>query len=192
MRQRWKPWVRTFHVYLSLLGLILILFFSLTGFILNHSDWFGLDETTTETRRASLPPELLVGAFDRLTVVESLRRDHGVAGLLEDFETGKHTLRISFARPGELTDVLVDRRDGSAELRVESGGAAQLLTDLHRGEHSGAGGGLLIDATSVLLLLISLTGLVLWVTLPKRRRHGVAAGALGVGFFVCICVYCLL
>ena len=35
---------RTVHIYTTLTGLLLILFFAFTGFVLNHEDWFQLGE----------------------------------------------------------------------------------------------------------------------------------------------------
>ena len=46
---------RLVHVYLTMFGCLLILFFAVTGFMLNHEDWFLSDseeETSTSGRRA--------------------------------------------------------------------------------------------------------------------------------------------
>ena len=37
-------WAHTIHVYATLFGFTLLLFFAVTGFLLNHEDWFGLDK----------------------------------------------------------------------------------------------------------------------------------------------------
>ena len=54
----WKRWTRTVHIYASLLGLLLLLFFGSTGFVLNHEEWFALARAS-EQGQATLPAELL-------------------------------------------------------------------------------------------------------------------------------------
>ena len=41
---------RTIHVYVTLLGLALILFFAITGFMLNHIEWFEFEQVRTVSR----------------------------------------------------------------------------------------------------------------------------------------------
>jgi len=191
-KRRWPAWTRTLHIYTSTFAFLLVLFFGVTGFMLNHPDWFGVEEVVVDTSQDLFPQELLEGELDRLAIVEELRRSEGITGLLSDFETQDDRLRIAFKRPGRQTDVTIDRRDGALELRVESGGLTQLLTQLHKGEGSGSWGGLLIDITSLSLILLSITGLILWFTLKKRRQPGLAAIVLGAGFFVCVSLYVFL
>ncbi len=40
--------LRLLHLYLSMLGFVLMAFFAVTGFMLNHQDYFGLDEVRSE------------------------------------------------------------------------------------------------------------------------------------------------
>ena len=67
-----------------------------------------------------------------------------------------------------------------------------MLSDFHRGKHSGSWGSLLIDISSICLLALSLSGLALWISLRKRRRLGLASMALSMGFCICAGLYCLL
>ena len=83
---------RVAHVYLTLFGLVLILFFSVTGFMLNHEAWFlpKVKDRTLPARTGTLPKGLL-DPLDRLAVVEALRRQFGVSGFLggdpKEYET---------------------------------------------------------------------------------------------------------
>ena len=36
----WPRWIRWLHLYGSMLGLMATLLFAVTGFTLNHADWF--------------------------------------------------------------------------------------------------------------------------------------------------------
>ncbi|HBP19202.1 MAG TPA: peptidase [Planctomycetes bacterium] len=179
----WKRWTRTVHIYASLLGLLLLLFFGSTGFVLNHEEWFALARAS-EQGQATLPAELL-SEPEPLALVEAVRARFDVRGALVVYEPEGHELRLRFERPGEESDVTLDLRSGAAQLYRQRGGLLAVLTDFHTGKTSGGVGGLMIDAAAVLLVLISLSGLVLWFTLPKRRAMGalsllVALGVLAI------------
>jgi uncharacterized protein len=61
------------------------------------------------------------------------------------------------------------------------------LDDLHRGKDSGRAWSLIIDASALLLLIGSLTGILMWFTLPRRRKLGMISLAAGVA--VCAVIY---
>jgi hypothetical protein len=170
---------RSLHIYLTMLALLLLLFFGTTGFMLNHADWFGLEQVRTRTERGVLPKGMVDG-IDKLAIVEKLRSDFGAQGAVDSFEADADQLRVVFKRPGSRTEAAVWRRDGKVEATTESHGLAAVLTDLHMGHGSGKVWRWVIDATSVLLLAASLSGLTLWISLPRRRRIGFAALAFGL------------
>jgi hypothetical protein len=156
---------RTLHIYLTMLVCLLLLFFGTTGFMLNHADGFGLEAIRTGTREGTLPRSMLA-PVDRLAVVERLRADFGAVGAVDSFEEEDEALRIVFRRPGWRGEASVKRADGHVELTTEARGTAALLTDLHKGAYAGSGWKWMIDATAILLVLGSLTGLILWISLP--------------------------
>jgi hypothetical protein len=186
--QRVVKAVRTLHIYLTMLALLVLLFFGTTGFMLNHSEWFGLEDVRTRTSQGSLP-QRMIEEVDKLAIVEKLRADFGASGALESFEVEPEHLRVTFKRPGSRSEATVLRRDGRMEMVTESHGMAAVLTDLHMGHGSGRAWRWVIDATSILLLVASLTGLTLWISLPRRRRVGLAA--LAVGLLVTVMTYVL-
>lgn len=169
---------RTVHIYLTMLACLVLLFFGLTGFFLNHGDWFGLDEIRTKTVQGMLP-ETMLDPLDKLAVVEALRAEYGVAGTLAAFEEEEGGCRLVFKRPGARADVTL-RADGVVEVTSESRGTVAVLTDLHKGASAGAAWRWVIDATSLLLVIGSLSGLLLWISLPRRRKLGLAALAAGL------------
>jgi len=172
-------WARTAHVYLTLFGLGLVLFFAVTGFLLNHEEWFGVEVTSTRTTTGTVPTGLLKEP-DRLAVVELLRKDFGARGTVDAFEAEADSLRVVFAGPGRRDEAEIGRADGRVTVTHSSRGLLGLLTDLHRGKSTGRAWGLLIDGVCVLLLVVSATGLVLWSSLRSRGRHGLAVLGLGL------------
>ena len=82
LHRRVLKWARRIHLYLTLFTLGLILLFAVTGFMLNHEDWFVSGEPHTRTVEGKLPADVLSGP-DKLAVVEALRRDFGAVGPMD-------------------------------------------------------------------------------------------------------------
>jgi hypothetical protein len=172
-------WARAVHLYLTLSTLALILFFSATGFMLNHEEWFAPSEPRPRTQEGAVPAALLAGP-DKLGVAELLRKDFGAVGLVDSFEVDDDQLRVVFKRPGTEVEALVQRPDGRAEVTTRSRGLGGVLLDLHRGKSTGPVWAVVIDAVCVVLLLLAATGLVLFSSLKGRGRYGLAVLAVGV------------
>ena len=181
-----RKWARTLHIYISMLGLILVTFFAATGFMLNHEEWFGYAEPQTVTHNGTIPPALLEGP-DKLAVVEMLRKDLGATGAMDSFEVTNDELSVIFKSPGRRAQATIARPSGEAEVSIETHGFIGRLVELHRGVEAGPAWRLVIDATAILLLIIGLTGLILWLSVPKWRPLGLTAA--GVCVAVCALVY---
>jgi len=180
---------RTAHVYLTLFGLVLILFFAVTGFMLNHEDWFGMTDPRT-WRKEGVVPTAALNPVDRLAVVEALRKDFGAVGVVHAFKETDDAVEVEFIRPG--VRVLAEvRRDGHAAVEFEARGWAGVMTDLHKGKNAGRAWGVLIDAVCVLLLVIAATGLVLWSSLKARGKWGALAVLLGLGAGLAVYYWCV-
>ncbi len=190
--KRWfLKWTRTLHIYLSMFALMALFFFAATGFMLNHPAWFDLGEPRRSTAEADLPKDLLLEQIDKLTVVERLRADLHATGLMDTFEIEDQSVRVVFRSPGQTSEFRIERETGHVVAETESFGFLGRLTDLHRGQHVGLPWSMVIDAVSILLLFISVTGLILWISLRRRLLVGVIAGLFGfagllVVYFACV------
>ena len=185
-RLLFKKWSRLIHIYLSMLGLLAVVFFSITGIMLNHEEWFGFAEPRVKKNEGTVPVALLA-APDKLGIVEKLRKDFGATGALDSFDVRDDELALVFKSPGRRTEAAITRADGHAEVSIETHGFAGRFVELHRGTEAGPAWRLVIDATAILLLLSSLTGLVLWLLVPKWRPLGIVALVVCAG--VCVAVY---
>lgn len=180
-RLLFRAWSRTLHIYLSLLGLVLVVFFAVTGFFLNHPDWFALDRVSTRTEAGTLAPAIL-NEPDKLAVVEKLRAGLGARGALDSFDVQDDELRVVFKAPGRRDEAVIKRQDGQTEMTHETRGVLARLSELHRGDDAGPAWRLVIDAVAILILISAGTGVTLWLLVPKWRAWGVAA------IVVCIAV----
>ena len=182
---------RSLHTYLSMLATVLFLFFGATGFMLNHPAWFGLDDARTTETTVTVPAGA-IDAKDKLAVVEFLRA-HGATGAVEPFDwPGEgEPFHVGFKSPHAQCDADITLPGGETHLSVQTRNLAGLVTRLHTAKDAGAVWRRLLDATAVLLVLVCVTGLVLWQSLPKRRvvgTIGLTLSVLAVGLAYWLCV----
>ena len=185
-RLLFKKWTRWLHIYISMLGLLSLIFFSFTGIMLNHEEWFGFAAPRIVKKEGTLT-EASAKEPDKLAIVEKLRKEFGVTGAMDSFEIDDDRLTVVFKSPGRRGEAELTRADGHAAVTLETHGFNGRLAELHRGTDAGAGWRFIIDAAAVLLLTTSLTGVALWTLVPKWRPLGLAAIAVSV--LVCGGVY---
>lgn len=173
---------RVLHTLFTFLGLLPLLFVALTGLLLNHQDSLGIFSQRESNATVSIPPALLAGG-DKLALVEHLRNAHGATGAVEPFEFSDTPLRLTFKSPGSVRDFTI-QGDGQATVATSSFGLTGVLSRLHKNKDAGRWWFLLLDTTAILLALSCLTGIILWLALPHRRRLGLIgllAAVLGMG-----------
>ena len=170
---------RWLHIYLSMAGFALLLFFSVTGITLNHTEWFE-DMQTTVSQKGEMDTTSLRGGTDRLAVAEALRKAHKVSGYVSSFEVDEAQVTVSFAGPGYSADVFIDRTDGRYELTETRTGIWGVMNDLHKGRDTGGTWRWLIDVSAVLMILISLTGLFMLFYLKRKRLAGLLVALAGL------------
>jgi uncharacterized protein len=181
---RWfLKWARTAHLYLTLFCLVLLCFFSITGLMLNHEDWFVSGESQVREEKATTSKALLE-PLNKLAIVEWLRQEHGAVGELTAFEEEGDNYHIEFKRVGLGMQATIDRESGETELRYESRGLVGVLFDMHRAKSTGLVWSVLMDGVCIAVLFMSATGLVMWSSLRGRGKHGLLI--LFAGFAVTI------
>ncbi len=183
---RFMALCRTLHIYVTMFAFLMMMFFAVTGLILNHEAAFVSDEGDLKEIRGVIPPALLAEP-DRLMVVETLRSEFGALGAVTTFDAEAEAVRVELRGPGRRTEAEIDRATGMTTVTVERRGMIIRLDDLHRGKDSGRAWSLVLDISSVLLFVGSLTGLLMLFTLPRRRRLGVITMIAGAA--VCLVVY---
>ena len=176
---------RTIHLYLTLFALTLVLLFSVTGFMLNHEDWFTPAEPHTRTRTGTVPTEILIEP-DKFAVSEFLRKEFEVVGLVDSFEADEDRVRVVFKRPGVEVEAVIQREEGQAEVTPHSRGVGGILLDLHRGKSTGLVWSVVIDAVCAVLLVVAATGLILFSSLKGRGLYGLLVLGVGVAASVAV------
>jgi hypothetical protein len=180
-----QRWSRTLHVYTSMICLLVVLFFSLTGLTLNHPSWSLFGGPTRSSVTGTLPGAFRTASgIDWLVVAEHLRDEEGAHGSVTDRRSDDQGGSISFRGPGYAADAFFRTDDGTYEMTIEAQGLLGVMNDLHKGRDTGGGWRWLIDASAVFLVMVSVTGLVLQLVLRKRRRSAMGAAATGAVLFL--------
>jgi len=183
-------WSRWLHIYLSMFSFMILLFFAVTGITLNHTEWFA-DQQKTTSMNGKLNLQWVsvkdTARIAKLNIVEFLRNTHGIKGAVGEFSIDENQCTISFNGPGYTADAFVNREDGSYEVSETKTGIWGVLNDLHKGRDSGKTWARLIDASAVLMVLVSMTGLIMLFFLKKKRVSGILIMVLGG--LICYLVY---
>jgi hypothetical protein len=183
-KRRLAKYSRWLHIYASMTSFVIVFFFAVTGWTLNHPDLFSGHERRTRMAGAldSTWTNTAASAPAKLEIVEALRRAHHVGGALSDFRIDDEQLSVAFKGPGYAADAFIDRRSGKYELTESRLGLVAIVNDLHKGRDTGGVWKAVIDVSAGLLTFISLTGLVLIYFIHKHRLAGIilllAGGAL--------------
>jgi uncharacterized protein len=195
MNRTFLAWTRTIHIYLTMAALALMLFFAVTGITANHEEWFGA--TTPHERVATgATPADAVARADKLRIVEHLRAKFGVTGALFEFNVDDpEQFVVEFRAPGysakaeiartttaaaESIGDATSRSSGQTKVTFRTFNLIARMNDLHRARDTGETWRVIVDAGGVLIILASVTGVILWIALPKRRKVGIAWAILGI------------
>ncbi len=177
---------RWLHIYLSMASFAILFFFAVTGLTLNHAEWFGGQPKLVQ-HRGSVDPKWLGATVQKLEIVEHLRQADGIRSALSDFRIDDAQCTVSFKGPGYTADAFFDRATGKYELTETRMGFVAVINDLHKGRDSGKAWSWMIDASAVLMTLVSLSGMLLIFFLQKRLSSGLLTAAAGA--LACYLVY---
>lgn len=182
-RRRMQAAARWLHIYVSMVSFAILAFFAVTGLTLNHADAFTSRKQRTTQTKGSLPVDWVKTGDDkavaRLEIVERLRSAHGVRGAVADFRIEENQCAVSFRGPGYTADAFIDRANGSYDLAETRLGLVAVINDLHKGRDTGVAWSWIIDASAILMTIVSISGLALILFLKRRRVPGLVVGLLG-------------
>jgi len=190
LKRRLAKYSRWLHIYVSMTSFVIVFFFAVTGWTLNHADRFsGRDRLRKATGSVDTTRIAGGGSAAQSAIADAIRRGAGIHGAVTDFRVDDDQVTVTFKGPGYAADALIDRRSGKYEVTESRLGLVAVLNDLHKGRDSGSVWKAIIDVSAGLLTFISITGLILIYYIHKHRLAGVilllAGGALaGLLFMV--------
>lgn len=180
LRLKVHTWTRWLHIYTSMLSLIVVLFFAVTGITLNHPEWILGGAESRQEYTGQLPSSWKSGnQVDWVQVIEYLRAEHHLKGKAHDNRSDDFEASVTYSAPGYSADAFIQMETGQYTLAVAAQGTVAVLNDFHRGRDTGTGWRWLIDVSGVFLVLVAITGLGMLLYLKKIRPGALATVVVG-------------
>jgi hypothetical protein len=179
---------RVWHGYLSAAAFVWLLFFSITGILLNHPSWLRDDKPATASRQFRLQPSELASVTANTkpgpALVQATRGKLGLKGQIDSSAVAGQLLFVRMRGASGSSELQLDLQSGQGSAAVESFGVPTLFKELHRGEHAGPVWRAIIDVTGFALVATSILGLMIYLSMRFRLRTAVILVAGGVGAMV--------
>ncbi|MGH8505841.1 MAG: PepSY-associated TM helix domain-containing protein [Stenotrophobium sp.] len=187
-------WLRRMHGWIGLWGATLGLLFGSSGILLNHRALLKIPaaQAQVSTVQLSLPQPAPASAAAMAEWLRgTLQLGHANLKLREE---PPHTLAWgdkALSQPGHWQmslatpriNVQADWWVGNGFVTVKRGenNFWATLTNLHKGVGMGVGWVLLVDTLAGSIILLSLSGVLLWTQLNRKRLLGVGIGLVSLG-----------
>ncbi len=174
-------WLRRTHGWLGLGGAVAGVLFSITTLLMEHDD-FGLNEpipTTVETVQVPESALLSWESFRQFARAEVGARGQGEEG--RGGSSGAPNYVVRFNSPGDEITVRYDSVAGMAQVTTNHRSFIDVINRFHRAEGVPLGWRIFSDAFTGALIVLSITGIMMWT-----RLHG--SRMLGAGMFTAMFV----
>lgn len=180
------PFMRTIHIYTAMPVLLLMVFFAVTGFLLNHPDWEGSAESEQLVLR---PPAWTADVDDwpvsylshGLRLLHWLDQEHGIRGMQFELEWDDYDQLLVMSLDGPAANRVVEFFTEEGEIHIDTRQLDTLATlnNLHRAKHTGAVWLWISDISAVAMLLFCLSGL--WLACVNRLNRLSSLGWMSLG-----------
>lgn len=188
-KRRFYGYARAAHVYFSTYLLALLIFFCVSGVVINHPQWLqGRAVDGDQMVEFSQPLKASLGAADvfehpPLAQIEKELNQQFDLPDASDIMLDKAAAEIIFDYkiPAGYASLVININEQQGYLEYRNGGFWALMGDLHKGRNSGIAWVWLIDLSAVIMVLFAITGLIILLQNKKFRGPGlwwVAAGVL--------------
>lgn len=174
----WRKW----HRWIGFPAAVFLLFAAVTGFFVAGTEFFGEEEALREATRdlaspisTSSPSNAWSESIAR-AVASAQQRAPGapIDKITVQFKGDIPTVAIYLGKPGGGEDRLLVFNAGSGQLIKEAAYADKpLLNRVHSGEWFGDGGLVFAMAWAIALVVLTVTGLIVYWTMRRRSATGI-------------------
>jgi hypothetical protein len=199
-RATFIKWLRNVHGWVGLWGAVLGLMFGVTGFLLNHRGAplkISTGAPQVEDMQIAVPEKPLRSPMEMAKWLQGELKIDGKPGRAKrepahpvawgDRSTIQpEQWQVGIMGPGQSVQAEYWVGNGFVTVKRTRNSFLATLSNLHKGVGLSVGWVLLIDTIAGSLILLSLTGVLLWTELNKRRVVGVAlVGGSVIAALVC-------
>lgn len=184
-------WARWLHIYSAAPVLLLMIFFALTGVLLNHGNW-NLGATDQSSQTLDLPSTLSELEWDHestytaLSVLTWLDQTYAIHGV--DIEItwalDEQLLLLHLDGPQGSYAVEVYPEEAVAEVFIRQLPFLEMLNNLHRGKHVNGFWLWLSDIAGLCMLVFCLSGL--WLLLANTLQRTTTLSWVSLGSVVMV------
>jgi uncharacterized protein len=195
-------WNRKFHIYIGLFLIFSILFFSFSGLILNHGRWeftsFWKERKETKTEMQIAIP----ANRDSVSLIQYFKKQLNIAGEISNVKLTSERMNFRVVKPGEVSEINIDFRSSTCVSNVIKFNWWGKIRTLHTFNGSDKNRPairpnwiitnvwrLVMDTTAIGLIILCITGWIMWFGVRKKFPAGLlilALGFAGAIFFVFI------
>lgn len=178
---------RYVHGWLSAFAFLVLVFFSVTGLLLNNPTWFesSSDEQTTTVQLPSNVVETAKKQENPSDVILTyLRSKQDLVGRYQSSEVMDNEVMIRLQSPAGSTDLLIMLDNGEAEITQKAASTVSLLNDLHKGKNTSTAWSWLIDITAILIMTLSVAGYILFLSIKPRLFTHLALTAISIALLM--------
>lgn len=174
----WRKW----HRWIAFPATIFLIWAAVTGLSLAFTEFFGADEALRERTRDLVSPVTAAApaaAWEEpigraVTSVNAMAPGAPIDKIQVQFKGDHPTVTVFTGKPkgGEDRQFVVDAATGKVD-KVETYADKPLLNRLHSGEAFGDGGLVAAMFWAVALLVLSITGLIIYLRIRKPNPVGI-------------------
>jgi hypothetical protein len=191
-------WLKRTHAWLGLWGAALGLLFGLSGFVLNHRAQLKISADTPieSTTQIALPDAARADAksfqawFADYTGIKAhprMRVQPAKTVIWNDKPVQKpEEWSVTLIKPDYDVSATYTKGNSNVEVRRAEHNFWGVITRLHKGDGAGIGWVLLVDTLAGALVMLCLTGFLLWSRLhgPRLAALGLIATVAAIGCYV--------
>jgi hypothetical protein len=195
-------WNRKFHIYIGLFFLFFILFFSISGLLLNHSRWeftsFWKERKETKTETNLIIPANL----DSASLVQNFKEQLNISGEISNVRLTAENIYFRAGKPGYMREINVDFKSSVCVSKVTAFNLWGKIRNLHTFNGSDKAHPevqpnwlitniwrLVMDLTAIALIFLSFSSWIMWYEVRKSYPAGIVVLVLGISgaiFFIFI------
>ena len=184
---------RMLHAYLSAFAFLALIFFSATGILLNHPEWFDgyqpAEHQVTVTLSAAELAKAKAAPDQGKALAALVAAKTALAGGYASGDIQGREALLRLEGPKGSTDIDIDLASGRADVKVAKANLAAIIQDLHRGKNSGAPWRFVIDASAYLVIALSLIGYILFFSLRFRLKTSLILTGVSLALLAAVALW---
>ena len=179
---------RMLHAYLSAFAFLALIFFSATGVLLNHPEWFENYRPAERHEAFTLSPaELAVAKASKdqgRALAAASAAKARLNGAYASGDVDGRQMLVRLEGPKGSSDLTIDLSTGKVDARITQTNLMSIVQDLHRGKNVGAAWRWVIDLSAWIIIALAVIGYILFFSLRFRLKTSLILTAVSLAVLI--------